>query len=176
MSRRVVWAAAVAALAAAAVVVLALGGHRPPSVPPSTHRPTWPPLRTARLFFFEELREKVDGEWSAAWQTLYPAHRRVVTRQEFVACERARPFPAALRSLRILRVRKALVRVPGRARLVAGVALDVHVELAWYGPRDPIVFTYTFHVVPVHGHWAWLLSRSRFRLYARDGCLTQLAV
>jgi hypothetical protein len=57
--------------------------------------------------------------------------------------------------------------VPWRA---AGVAVTVRISLPWYGPRDPIVFTHTFHLVPVHGHWTWLLSPQRYALYRHDGC------
>jgi hypothetical protein len=38
------------------------------------------------------------------------------------------------------------------------------------GPRDRMTFTHTFHLVPVHGHWTWLLSPQRYALYAHDGC------
>jgi hypothetical protein len=62
------------------------------------------------------------------------------------------------------------------ARRVRGVALDVHVELEGLVPRDPITFDHTFHLVPVNGHWTWVLSPSRYRLYARDGCDGLLAL
>jgi len=175
----ILWTATAISTAVAGVLVMTVsgfGGGPPSRVVEPTHRPTSPPLRTARGFFLEELRQKVDGDWAAVWRTLYPAHRLIASRSEFVSCERALPFAAPLRSLRVVRVAKALVHVPGRSRLIAGVALQVHVELDWYGPRDPITFTHTFHLVPVHGHWTWLLSPSRYRLYLRGACLHQLAL
>ena len=75
-----------------------------------------------------------------------------------------------LHPLRIATVHPADVRVPGLRRTVRGVALTVVVSLRWYGPRDPIVFRHTFHLIPVHGRWTWLLSPSRYRLYARGAC------
>jgi hypothetical protein len=62
------------------------------------------------------------------------------------------------------------VRVPGAATSVRGVAVTVRVAVRWYGPRDPLTFTHTFHLVPVHGHWTWLLSPQRYALYRHDGC------
>lgn len=130
----------------------------------------WPPVDTAPAFLLGEFRDKLDGDWNAAWRTLYPLHRRIVSRIEFVGCERITPFAAPLKALHVVGVHRALVRVPGLAQPIPGVAIDVHVELRWYGPRDPIVFRHTFHLVPVHGHWTWLLSESRYRLYVTHRC------
>jgi hypothetical protein len=162
MPRRIVLALGVATVAA-----LALGG--------SSRAAQRPPLDTAAGFFLQEARDKIDGDWNAAWRTLYPLHRQVASRSEFVHCERANPFPAPLKSLRVVRVRNAPVRVPGLARPVAGVAVDVHVELVWFGPRDPIVLRHTFHLVPVHGRWTWLLSADRYRLYRAHACTAGLS-
>jgi len=158
----------VAAVTAGAAVAVARPASR------ETHRAAstsaWPRLATAGPFLLESIRDKVDGRWDAAWRSLYPRQRLVVSRIEFVRCESATPFPAPLDSMRVVRVRRAPVRVPGLARPVAGVAVTVHVELAWYGPRDPITLAPTFHLVPVQGHWTWLLSAERYRLYLLDGC------
>jgi hypothetical protein len=125
---------------------------------------------SAERFFLETIEEKVRGDWDRAWRSLYPLHQRIATRDAFVRCEARTPFSAPLQALRVIDVRDAGVRVPGRPRPVPGVAVDVVVELRWYGPRDPIVFRHTFHLVPVHGRWAWLLSPSRYRLYERHAC------
>jgi hypothetical protein len=140
------------------------------SAPTRAHASPWPPLDTAPAFFLSELRDKTDGDWDAAWRTLYPAHKRVVSRAEFVGCERATPFESPLTGLRVIGVHRSPVHVPGRARPVPGVGIDVRVELAGFGVRDPIVFRHTFHLVPVRGHWTWLLSPSRYRLYRTHGC------
>ena len=125
---------------------------------------------SARQFLLETIEEKVHGEWGKAWTSLYPFHKRIAPRGTYVRCETRTPFPAPLESLRVAELRRATVRVPGLPRTVAGVALTVVVKLRWYGPRDPIVFRHTFHLVPVRGRWTWLLSPSRFWLYKRHGC------
>ena len=125
---------------------------------------------SARRFLLTTIDEKVRGDWAKAWTSLYPLHKRIAARDAFIRCESRTPFPAPLESLHIVDVRSAQVRVPGLRRAVEGVAITVVVALRWYGPRDPIVFRHTFHLVPVLGHWTWLLSPSRFRLYAHDAC------
>lgn len=137
---------------------------------PVARTPAWPRLATAGPFLLASIRDKVDGRWDAAWRSLYPFHRLAVSKIVFIRCELATPFSAPLQSMRIVHVRRSLVQVPGLARPVAGVAVTVHVELTWYGPRDPITITPTFHLVPVRGHWTWLLSPERYRLYRNEGC------
>lgn len=137
-----------------------------------TARPAAQPLSdsSARRFFLTTIDEKVRGDWASAWTSLYPLHQRVATRDAYIRCETRTPFSAPLERLRIVDVRSADVRVPGLRRTVPGIALTVTVALRWYGPRDPVVFRHTFHLVPVHGRWAWLLSPSRYRLYAHGEC------
>ena len=125
---------------------------------------------SARRFLLTTIDEKVRGDWARAWTSLYPPHQQVATRDAYIRCESHTPFPAPLERLRIATVHPADVRVPGLRRTVPGVALTVVVSLRWYGPRDPIVFRHTFHLIPVHGRWTWLLSTSRYRLYARGAC------
>lgn len=137
-----------------------------------SHASTWPRLATAGPFLLDSIRDKVDGRWDTAWGSLYPFHKRTVSRIAFVRCELATPFAAPLQSLRVVHVSRSPVRVPGLVHPVAGVAVTVQVALSWYGPRDPITLTPTFHLVPVGGHWTWLLSAERYRLYLYDGCGT----
>jgi len=131
---------------------------------------TWPPLGTAGSFLLGSIKDKVEGRWGAAWRSLYPFHQHVVSRSAFVGCELTTPFAAPLQSMSIARLRRAPVHVPGLTHPVAGVAVTMHVELTWYGPRDPITLSPTFHLVPVRGHWTWLLSAERYRFYTHGGC------
>ena len=127
-------------------------------------------LENAGPFLLQSIKDKVDGRWGKAWSGLYPFHQHVVSRPAFVRCESSTPFPAPLRSMSVVRVRRVAVHVPGLVHPVAGVAVTMHVELTGYGPRDPIRLSPTFHLVPVHGHWTWLLSAERYRLYTHGGC------
>jgi hypothetical protein len=127
-----------------------------------TYPASWPPLKTAAVFFRTELQEKLDGDWHASWRTLYALHQQVAPEAVFVRCECTLPFSAPLEALHVIGTRRASVHLPGRAGSIPGVAVDVAIEPRWYGPRDPIAFRYTFHLVPVGGHWTWLLSTSRY--------------
>jgi len=169
-SRRLL--AATVAVAVLGCVAGALVAVRPAaSVPGRAARASaWPALRTAGPFLIASIEGKTRGRWGAAWDSLYPFHQSVVSRTAFVRCESTTPFSAPLRSMHVVRVRRADVRVPGLAHAVPGVAVTVHVELAWFKPTDPLVATYTFHLVPVDGRWTWLLSKARYRLYMRGPC------
>lgn len=156
--------------ALAFAVGLATQGSAPARSPVRDDAPAVLSDASARQFLLETIEEKVHGEWGKAWTSLYPSHKRIAPRGTYVRCETRTPFPAPLESLRVVDVRSARVRVPGLSRTVAGVALTVVVKLRWYGPRDPIVFRHTFHLVPFRGRWTWLLSSSRFSLYKRHGC------
>ena len=127
-----------------------------------------PSLRSAGRFFLTVLEQKVSGDWARAWQSLNPLHKRIAARDTFIRCETARPFPALLESIHVVRVRAVPFRAPGALHPVPSAAVTVAVELRWYGPRDPITFTQTFHLVAVHGSWTWLLSLDRYRLYRQD--------
>ncbi|HKT45233.1 MAG TPA: hypothetical protein VJQ85_10560 [Gaiellaceae bacterium] len=126
-------------------------------------------LRSAGPFLLDDIRYKADGKWSLAWDTLYPAHQLVASRATYVRCEESTPFAAPLQSAEVVGVRRAAVHVPGGPTL-EGATVTVRISVPFYGPRDPIVFTHTFHVVPVDGHWTWLLSAERYAVYRHDGC------
>lgn len=172
-SRRFVFQAL---LAAGVVAALTLGIPVSATAIPTTGKTARPPglsYASAARFLLGSIEDKVDGDWGRAWQSLYPLHRRMAPRDAFIRCESATPFPARMESLHVVDVRAAAVRVPGLRHDVPGVAIEVKVELAWYGPRDPIVFRHTFHLIPVRGRWTWLLSPSRYRLYVRGACSTR---
>ena len=164
-----------AVIAAVASVAVALGitlpgqasGSHTVAARPASALPT---LAAAADFMRAEMRLKNEGNWSAAWNGLYPLHQRVALRRNFVYCEATSPFPAKLEHFQVVGARRSLVHVPGLAHRVQGATVTLRVALAWYGPRDPIVFTHAFHLVPARGHWTWLLSAARYRLYERATC------
>lgn len=144
-------------------------GHHTGGIPPDGS--PGPSLRSAGPFFLTVLAQKISGNWAKAWQSLYPLHQRIAPRDTFVRCEAATPFPAPLESIHVVRVRAVPVHVPGVLRPVPGAAITVAVALTWYGPRDPITFSYTFHLAAVHGRWTWLLSLDRYGRYSEHGCV-----
>lgn len=129
----------------------------------------WPSLQSAGAFMVDDIRYKTDGKWGLAWQSLYPAHKLVATRSEYVGCEEATPWAAPIRAFEVAGIKRASFRVPGGG-IVDGAAVAVRITVPFYGPRDPISFVHTFHLVPVDGRWTWLLSPERYSLYRGDGC------
>jgi|SRR5262249_23574761 len=159
--------ALLAAIVAAAAV--AVGRTAAPSPAPAAHAPA-PTLSSAGPFLVHELRQKLDGRWSGAWSTLYPLHQRVAVKAVYVRCERATPFLSRTLAFGILRIRRARVHVPGLSRSLPGAAVTLRVNLAWFGPRDPIVLTPTMHLVAVDGRWRWLLSSESYLMYRHAAC------
>ena len=126
---------------------------------------------SAGPFLLHEIAEKTEGHWAAAWRTLYPANQRVAPLAAYVRCEASSPFPASFQGATVEGIKPGPVAVPGLALPVEGVAVAIQVQLAgFFGPRDPIVFRHTFHVVPVAGRWTWLLSIPSYRAYSHGGC------
>ena len=162
-------------LGALAGAALVLAVAAPSAVAGGSGSADVPPLRSAGPFLLSEVSAKVAGNWGTVWRSLYPRHQRVAPLAAFVRCERETGFPGPMKSLRVIRARAALVRVPGEGRPVPGASVTVAIELGSYGPRDAIAWTHTFHLAAVHGRWAWLLSPSRYRLY-RDGCGSPLVI
>jgi len=150
------------------ICIVALAAALPAQA--ASTRTATPSLASAADFLRTEVRLKDEGRWADAWRMLYPYHQRVALQSDFVYCESTSPFPAQLQSFQVLSTRHSLVHVPGLRRLVPGATVTVRVDLAWYGPRDPITFTHAFHLVPANGHWTWLLSPQRFAIYASASC------
>lgn len=159
-------AALVAIVAATAIAV----GRTDTASPRAATPVASPTLSSARSFLLQELQDKLDGRWSKAWSSLYPAHQRVAVKAVYTRCESATPFLSRTLMFGIIGVRRAQVHVPGRAQSVPGAAVKLRVALAWYGPRDPIVLTPTLHVVAVGGRWRWLLSDESYLMYRHEAC------
>ena len=113
--------------------------------------------------------QMVRGEYGRAWLTLHPAHRRVASRSEYVACELASPISGEVASLRVQRVvdRRVLVAGVGRVRAKAVLFRLVLRDLA---SGDTAVVTHTGHAVALRGAWRWILRPERYALYRADGC------
>ena len=62
------------------------------------------PTPGAGRFMTEIVRQKIDGEYAQAWESLYPAHQRVAPRDAYVACESLVPSTGSLVGVRAMRV------------------------------------------------------------------------
>ena len=113
----------------------------------------------------------VADDYASAWNSLYPAHKLVALRNEYVDCELQRPLNSKLGSIDVLEVRDRKLHVPGDEGSVDAKAVTLRVDLMnSIGAKE--TFRHTFNVVPVGTHWTWVLTPSRYALYRADGCGT----
>jgi hypothetical protein len=126
------------------------------------------PHESAGVFAERILREEINGQWAQQWRELHPAHQRLITMAQYVACSRsmATNYANGHEVYRVLAVRTASVNsedVPQHTSKLVTVSIRVS------GLANP--FTYRVHAVNVGGHWAWILGK-RFLAEIRLGrCL-----
>jgi hypothetical protein len=111
------------------------------------------------------IEEWTTGSPERAWDSLHPAHQRVVSRKKFSYC---------VRGGRGEQKRRVTVAVSGEQRIaVARTEIAQH-----HGWRVRMLVTYqtgnfksrdqwSLDVVPVRHHWRWLLDRSFVDQYRR---------
>ena len=112
----------------------------------------------------------VADDYGRAWQGLLPAHKRVASRAEYVACELKTPLGLELRSVRVLRSAQKLSRVTGISAPVS--VTSVTLRLTVYDPSigTESTFTHAFSAVAVGPRWAWILTPDRYELYRSNAC------
>src|SRR5262249_22259018 len=109
----------------------------------------------------------VADNYAAAWSSLYPAHKRVALRSEYVDCEMQQPVASTLGSIAVVRVRDRKLHVPGEPGRVDAKAVTLRISLQnSVGVNE--TFRHTFNAVPVGTHWTWILTPSRYALYRDD--------
>lgn len=156
----VIVAGAVAA-ALAGTLAAAHGGRSASAVPARGDPAT---------FIVRTTREKLQGRYARVWDSLYPSHKRVAPRDLFVRCEMRMPFPGKVVSLRAVSKWREPVSIAGLARKLPSEAVRIRAIVRSPLLATPVTVTHTFHAVAVEGRWTWILSPSRFRLYADGGC------
>ena len=118
----------------------------------------------------EIVRQKIEGEYAQAWESLYPAHQRVASRDAYVACESLVPSTGSLVGVRAMRVFFERIRVAGRSRMIGSKAVRVRVSVLPTGWLVPVVVSQTFHAIAVGGRWTWILSADQYGYYSAGTC------
>jgi hypothetical protein len=134
---------------AAAVLVAGCGGDVDPARTPAG---------MAQVVFLEDL---YNGRVQRAYETLHPAYRRIVPRNQFVNCTREASL-GGLDSIEILDVYDDPVRIPGAGTVPAKA---VRVRLT---STAGDATTFVSHEVKVGPRWRWVLNDTALRAY-RDG-------
>ena len=103
---------------------------------------------------------------------MYPAHKLIAPRREYVDCELRSPVGWTLRSIDVLRVTDRQLRIPGEPERVAAKAVTLRVGIENDSLQRKDTFEHTFNAVAAGSHWSWILTPNRFRLYRDDACDT----
>jgi hypothetical protein len=149
-----------AASAAVLIAVAAVAGS-PAAAAPSPG---------AGRFLTEIVREKIEGDYPQAWESLYPAHQRVASQDAYVGCESLVPTTGTLVGVRATRVYSERIRVAGGSRKVESKAVRVRVSVLPTAWLMPVVVSQTFHAVAVGGRWTWILSADQYGYYSAGTC------
>jgi hypothetical protein len=105
------------------------------------------------------------------WETLYPPHQAVASREAYVNCEGLIPWPGAVAlSVRVLRVFRQRISVADVSRKLETEAVRVHATAYVSGVPLPFVVTKTYHALRVQGRWTWILSPQQYANYSAGTC------
>lgn len=127
------------------------------------------PKENVGVFMTRILREEIHGQWAQQWSELHPAHQRLITRTQYVACSREMQTNIATGSevFRVLDVQDDPIRIQGVPQRTSKlVTINFHQRGKASGG-----LTYRLHAVDVGGRWAWILGGRFLTAVAHGRCL-----
>ena len=127
------------------------------------------PRENVGVFMTRILREEIHGQWSRQWNELHPAHQRLITRAQYVACSREMQTDIATGSevFRVLGVQDDPIHIQGVPQRTSKlVTISFHQRGTASG-----ALTYRLHAVDVGGRWAWILGGRFLTAVAHGRCL-----
>jgi len=129
------------------------------------------PAESAGSYMKTIVKQKLASQYDLVWQSLYPAHQRVASRDAYVACESLIPSMGELASVKVLHVFNERIAVAGVAHKVKTRAVRVWVAVAVPSfPQFPVITIRTFHAIAVAGQWRWILSPDQYSYYSEGTC------
>jgi hypothetical protein len=134
------------------VLVLGLAGCGGEVDPAST------PAAKAQVRLMQDL---YSGRFGLAYDSLLPAHRRLVSRRLFVECARKSIAVHELDSVDVLDVYNETIRIPA-----VGERDTKAVRLRLSGLPEPLIN----HELKVGERWYWLLDDEAVNAYGAGGC------
>jgi hypothetical protein len=121
-------------------------------------------------FVSRSVGQIISDDFATAWDALYPAHKAVAPKDEYVSCELRTRVGWKLRAAKVVRVASELRRIPGEAERVPVELVTLRLTIAQPSVRARNVFVHTFTAVADGDHWAWILTPGKYELYRSDGC------
>ena len=161
MSAPVLRALPIAILGAAILVVAGCGGGSSDSGTPA---------QTPGLFMTSLIRQKATGQYDLAWKSLHPLHQHVAPQKVYVRCENLTVFPGRLIKVSVVGIKSEPVLIAGEKDSVASKAVTLRVSVDSPGIPRPVTVKDTYHVIPVDGHWTWILTKENFLEYKAGVC------
>jgi len=129
------------------------------------------PAEPAGKYMAGIVEQKITNEYDLAWQSLYPPHQRVASRDAYVACESLTPAAGDLIGVKVLRTFDERIRVAGLQRKLMTRAVRVRVKVVSpYTTPFPVTIEQTFHAIAVKGQWKWILSADQYAYYSEGTC------
>jgi len=127
------------------------------------------PKENVGIFMTRILREEIHGQWGQQWSELHPAHQRLITRAQYVACSREMQTDIATGAevFRVLDVQDDPIDIQGVPQRTSKlVTITFHQRGKASGG-----LTYRLHAVDVGGRWAWILGGRFLAAVAHGRCL-----
>ena len=122
--------------------------------------PAATPAGRAQARFLEDVYTR---KFDRAYEALYPAHKRIVSRARFAQCGKATPL-GELQSIEVLEVYDKAIRIPLVREREAKI---VRVRLT---STDGEVLNFEIPEVKVGGRWRWVLNEKSIRAYQAGRC------
>jgi len=125
------------------------------------------PSENVGAFMTRILREEINGQWSQQWTELHPAHQKLISKAQYVACSRQMGTNIARgkETFHVLAVEDQAIHVQGVPQKTAKL-----VTISFTEPgASPL--TYRLHAVNVSGRWAWVLGDRFLAQVDRGRCL-----
>jgi hypothetical protein len=127
------------------------------------------PAEGVGLFMTRILREEIKGQWARQWSELHPAHQRLITRAQYVACSREMQTNIATGAevFRVLDVQDDPIHLKGVPQRTSKlITISFHQRGKASGG-----LTYRLHAVAVGGRWTWILGGPFLTAVAHGRCL-----
>jgi hypothetical protein len=110
------------------------------------------------------------NDYAKAWDTMEPVQQGLVPKSHYVGCESASPIPGVLSSLRVLRVQRGDIQVPGTRGPSPAMAVTFRIVISQPALHESVVVVHTVHAVESHGRWAWILPAARLAADRSAAC------
>lgn len=125
------------------------------------------PKEPVGVFMTSVLREEIDGKWAQQWTQLNPAHQKLITKAEYVACSRrmGTNIGTGKETFHVLAVQNDPIDVQGVSQRTAKL-----VTIS-FKPPDAGPLTYRLHAVADAGRWTWILGNKFLAEIDRGKCL-----